>query len=156
VNSGEKREERQVFEAYLAKHRLKRSEQREAILDAFLQSEDHLSIDDLLALVHRNRPDVGRTTVYRTLKLLRDCGLASELQVGGGTRFERKYKREHHDHLICEECGEIIEFSSPEIERLQEEIARSLGFSIRGHRHQIYGTCQRPSCTPRVRGAARG
>jgi Fur family ferric uptake transcriptional regulator len=92
---------------------------------------------------------VGRTTVYRTLKLLREAGLASELQVGGETRFERDYKREHHDHLICEECGEIIEFSSPEIERLQEEIARKLGFVIKGHRHQIYGLCQRPSCASR-------
>lgn len=139
-------EEREVFAEYLAKHRLKRSEQRETILDVFLETEEHLSVDDLLALVHRRRSDVGRTTVYRTLKLLREAGLASELQVGGETRFERHYNREHHDHLICEECGEIIEFQSPDIERLQEEIARKLGFTIKGHRHQIYGLCQRPSC----------
>jgi Fur family ferric uptake transcriptional regulator len=140
-------EEREVFAEYLAKHRLKRSEQREAILDVFLETEDHLSVDDLLVLVHRRRPEVGRTTVYRTLKLLREAGLASELQVGGETRFERDYNREHHDHLICEECGEIIEFASPEIERLQDEIAGKLGFIIKGHRHQIYGLCQRPNCS---------
>jgi Fur family ferric uptake transcriptional regulator len=142
-------EEREVFASYLTRHRLKRSEQREAILNAFLESEDHLSVDDLLGLVHRRRPDVGRTTVYRTLKLLREAGLASELQVGGETRFERDYKREHHDHLICDECGEIIEFSSPEIERLQEEIAHKLGFTIKRHRHQIFGSCQRSSCSGR-------
>lgn len=149
MTSHELEGEREVFADYLAKHRLKRSEQREAILDVFLETEDHLSVDDLLALVHRRRPDVGRTTVYRTLKLLREAGLASELHVGGETRFERDYNREHHDHLICEECGEIIEFTSPEIERLQEEIARKLGFTIKGHRHQIYGLCQRASCSAR-------
>jgi Fur family ferric uptake transcriptional regulator len=142
-------EEREVFASYLARHRLKRSEQREAILEAFLETEDHLSVDDLLTLVHRRRPEVGRTTVYRTLKLLREAGLASELQVGGETRFERHYNRAHHDHLICEDCGEIIEFESPEIERLQEEIARKLGFAIKGHRHQIHGLCQRPGCPSR-------
>jgi Fur family ferric uptake transcriptional regulator len=142
-------EEKQVFTDYLAKHRLKRSDQREAILDAFLASEEHLSVDDLLQLVQQRRHDVGRTTVYRTLKLLCEAGLASELQVGGETRFERDYNREHHDHLICEECGEIIEFQSPEIERLQEEIAKRLGFTIKRHRHQIFGTCQRDTCSGR-------
>lgn len=156
MTSHELEGEREAFADYLAKHRLKRSEQREAILDAFLETEDHLSVDDLLALVHRRRRDVGRTTVYRTLKLLREAGLASELQVGGETRFEREYNREHHDHLICEECGEIIEFASPEIERLQEDIARKLGFTIKGHRHQIYGLCQRASCSARSDDKTRG
>lgn len=138
-----------MFAEYLAKHRLKRSDQREAILDAFLASEEHLSVDDLLHLVQQRHHDVGRTTVYRTLKLLCEAGLASELQVGGETRFERDYNREHHDHLICEECGAIIEFQSPEIERLQEEIAKRLDFTITRHRHQIFGTCRRDACAGR-------
>lgn len=137
------REEKEVFAAYLAKHGLKRSEQREAILDAFLRSERHLSVDDLLQLVQRRRSDIGRTTVYRTLKLLQAAGLASELALQGQTRFEHDYKREHHDHFICNSCGEIFEFASPEIERLQDEIAAEIGFTINGHRHQIYGLCRR-------------
>ena len=111
------REEKEVFAAYLAKNRLKRSEQREAILDAFLRSESHLSVDDLLQLVQKRRPDIGRTTVYRTLKLLQAAGLAQELALAGRARFEREYKRGHHDHFICQSCGDIFEFSSPEIER---------------------------------------
>jgi Fur family ferric uptake transcriptional regulator len=142
-------EEKNLFNDYLAKHRLKRSEQREAILDAFLASEDHLSVEDLLKLAQKRRADVGRTTVYRTLKLLCDAGLASEMEVGGETRFERDYNREHHDHLICEECGRIIEFQSPQIERLQEEVATRLGFAITRHRHQIFGLCR--ECRERVR-----
>lgn len=136
-------EERQVFAAFLAQHRLKRSEQREAILDVFVRSERHLSVDDLLRLVRKRHPDVGRTTVYRTLKLLQAAGLASELQLEGRSRFEREYKRQHHDHFICRLCGGIFEFSSPEIERLQEEVAAGLGFVIEGHRHQIHGRCRR-------------
>ncbi len=142
VASSVGREEKQVFASYLAEHRLKRSEQREAILDVFLRSERHLSVDDLLHLVQKKRPDVGRTTVYRTLKLLSAAGLAQELDVDGCTRFEREYKREHHDHFICKSCGAIFEFSNPEIERLQDEIAADIGFVIQGHRHQIYGACR--------------
>lgn len=136
------REEKDVFAAYLAKNRLKRSEQREAILDAFLRSESHLSVDDLLQLAQKRRPDVGRTTVYRTLKLLQAAGLASELVLSGETRFEREYKRRHHDHFICKTCGAIFEFSSDEIERIQDEVAAELGFVIDGHRHQIFGYCR--------------
>lgn len=142
------REEKAVFSAYLSKHRLKRSEQREVILDTFLRSERHLSVDDLHQLVSRRRPDIGRTTVYRTLKLLQAAGLAQELVLQGETRFEREYKRQHHDHFICNNCGDIIEFASPEIERIQDEIAAENGFVIQGHRHQIYGLCRRCSSRP--------
>jgi Fur family ferric uptake transcriptional regulator len=137
------REEREVFAAFLTKNRLKRSDQREAILDVFLRSARHLSVDDLFRLVKRKHSDVGRTTVYRTLKLLQAAGLASELQIEGQSRFEREYKRQHHDHFICRSCGDIIEFSSPEIERLQDEVAAGIGFVIEGHRHQIFGRCRR-------------
>ena len=141
------REEKEVFDAYLANNHLKRSEQREVILDTFLRSDTHLSVDDLLQLVQKRRPDIGRTTVYRTLKLLQAAGLAQELALDGESRFEREYKRAHHDHFICKSCGAIFEFTSPDIERLQDEIAADIGFTIEGHRHQIYGSCR--TCTTR-------
>jgi Fur family ferric uptake transcriptional regulator len=137
------REEKEIFAEYIARNRLKRSDQREVILDVFLRAERHLSVDALLHLVQKRRPDIGRTTVYRTLKLLHEAGLAQELVVEGQTYFEREYNREHHDHFICRTCGDIIEFSNPDIERLQEEVAAELGFVIEGHRHQIYGQCSR-------------
>ena len=143
------REEKAVFAEYLARHGLKRSEQREAILEAFLRSERHLSVDDLLRLARKRRPEVGRTTVYRTLKLLQEAGLATELVLRGETRFEREYKRQHHDHFICKACGEIFEFSSDEIERIQEQVASDIGFVIDGHRHQIFGYCR--DCVARRR-----
>jgi Fur family ferric uptake transcriptional regulator len=150
------REEKEVFAAYLVKNRLKRSEQREVILDTFLRSERHLSVDDLLRLVQKRRSDIGRTTVYRTLKLLQAAGLAQELVLQGQTRFEREYKREHHDHFICKSCGEIFEFSSAEIERIQDEIAAGIGFVIDGHRHQIFGFCRDCASADKTGSSRRG
>src|SRR4029078_10490914 len=103
-----------------------------------LRSDRHLSVDDLLQMVQKRRPDIGRTTVYRTLKLLQSAGLAQELGLGRPPKFEREYKREHHDHFICKSCGAIFEFSSPEIERLQDEIAADIEFTIEGQRQQSY------------------
>jgi Fur family ferric uptake transcriptional regulator len=137
------REEREVLAAYLTRHGLKRSDQRDAILDAFLRAGHHVSVEDLLRLVKRRRADVGRTTIYRALKLFKDAGLASELLLGGEARFEPIWNRDHHDHFVCVQCGAIIEFHSDEIERLQDEIAEDIGFTIEGHRHHIYGRCRR-------------
>jgi Fur family ferric uptake transcriptional regulator len=142
------REERELFTQYLVKHGLKRSEQREVILETFIRSDRHLSVDDLLQLVQKRRPDVGRTTVYRTLKLLQAAGLASELALQGQTRFEHDFNKAHHDHFICNSCGEIFEFSSAEIERIQDEAAADIGFVISGHRHQIFGLCRRCAARP--------
>ena len=86
--------------------------------------------------------------MYRTLKLLQSAGLASELALQGQTRFEHDYNRAHHDHFICNSCGEIFEFANPEIERIQDEIAAGIGFVITGHRHQIYGLCRRCASKP--------
>ena len=137
------REEKQVLAAYLARHGLKRSTQREVILDAFLKAEEHVSVEELLRIVRRRRADVGRTTIYRSLKLFKEAGLASELTYGGEARFEPLWNRDHHDHFICGMCGEIFEFKSPEIERIQETIARGIGFVIEAHRHHILGRCRK-------------
>ena len=137
------REERQALSAYLVRNRLKRSSQREAILDAFVKAGHHVSVEDLLKIVRRRHPDVGRTTIYRTLKLFKDAGLASELVFGSEARFEPVWNRDHHDHFVCTSCGEIFEFRSPEIERLQEEIATGIGFRVEGHRHHILGRCRK-------------
>jgi Fur family ferric uptake transcriptional regulator len=142
------REEQRVLAAHLARHHLKRSTQREVILDAFLRAGRHVSVEDLLKTVRRRHPEIGRTTIYRTLKLFKDAGLASELVFGNEARFEPTWNRDHHDHFICVGCGEIIEFQSPEIERLQEEIASGLGFVIEGHRHHVFGRCRRCAAKP--------
>ncbi len=137
------REEKGVLEAHLSRHGLKRSAQRDVILEAFLKTGRHVSVEELLRIVRKRRADIGRTTIYRSLKLFKDAGLASELTYGGEARFETLWNRAHHDHFICGSCGEIFEFKSPEIERIQETIARGIGFRIEGHRHHILGRCRK-------------
>jgi Fur family ferric uptake transcriptional regulator len=142
------REERRALTAYLVRNRLKRSAQREAILDAFVKAGHHVSVEDLLEIVRRRHPEVGRTTIYRTLKLFKDAGLASELLFGDEARFEPVWNRDHHDHFVCVACGAIFEFQSPEIERLQEEIASGIGFKVEGHRHHVFGRCRKCASKP--------
>jgi Fur family ferric uptake transcriptional regulator len=128
------------WRSYLQSQGLNTTQQRDAIVEQFLRSRDHVSIDELLAKVRKRNRRIGYATVYRTLKLLVDSGLANKRQFGDGqTRYE--VAGEHHDHLICTECGKILEFEDEEIERLQERIAARLGFSVTGHRHELYGLC---------------
>jgi Fur family ferric uptake transcriptional regulator len=152
-----RREEQDVLTAYLTSHRLKRSGQREAILAAFLRTGHHVSVEDLLRIVRRRHPEIGRTTLYRTLRLFTEAGLASELLLGGEARFEPIWMREHHDHFVCRACGEILEFSSPQIERLQQQVAAKIGFSVEGHRHHVFGLCRKCASKarePRAKSAA--
>jgi Fur family transcriptional regulator, ferric uptake regulator len=133
------------WRTYVTDNRLNVTAQREAIVEQFLRTRDHVSIDELLSKVRKRSPKVGYATVYRTLKLLVDSGLAVERQFGDGqARFE--VVGDHHDHLICIKCGLILEFEDDEIERLQEKIAERLGgFTVLRHRHELYGLCPKQS-----------
>lgn len=139
------------FHAYLTKKGLKSTKQRDIIAERFFGTEGHLSIEELLALAREDAPKVGYATVYRTLKLLTECGLAAERRFGEGqTTYEIAGDSEHHDHLICLECGHVLEFHNEAIEREQERVARSFGFNVVRHRHELYGLC------PRARGIKGG
>ena len=146
--SAEPRELKERWRAYLAQKRLNTTAQREVIVEQFFRTSEHVSIDELLARVRRRHPRVGYATVYRTLKLLAEAGLAIERQFGDGqARYE--VVGDHHDHLICTKCGFILEFEDAEIERLQEQIAVRLGgFSVQRHRHELYGLCPRAQGKP--------
>src|SRR5579862_4355567 len=136
------REEKHILHEHLKKTRLKRTSQRDLILDVFLDTEAHVSAEDLYEMVKVKDPTVGFTTVYRTLKLLMECGLARELESYDGTMlYEHHYKHSHHDHLICTECGKLIEFYSEEIEKMQDEIVRKYQFKPLHHSHRIFGVC---------------
>ncbi|MEP6571030.1 MAG: transcriptional repressor [Acidobacteriota bacterium] len=135
-------EEQEVFLKHIQKTGLKRTTQRDLILDIFLRTEEHLSSEDLYRLVKHQDPSIGQTTVYRTLKLLTEAGLAREVRFGDGiTHYEHNYKHQHHDHMICSECGRIIEFFSAELEALQDKLAAQHRFQITQHSHRIIGLC---------------
>lgn len=139
------------FHAYLTKKGLKSTRQRDIIAEKFFSTGGHMSIESLLALAREQNPRVGYATVYRTLKLLTECGLAAERRFGEGhTMYETAGDSEHHDHLICVECGFVLEFHNEAIEREQDRVARSFGFNVIRHRHELYGMC------PRARGIKGG
>jgi len=140
--------------AHLARAGLKRSRARDAVVDVFLGTQGHVSVEELTARVRDQAPSVGYTTVYRALKLLTDCGLAAPRHFGEGqTRYEPIRQGTHHDHLICIDCADIVEFEDDRLEQLQTEIAHRHGFRLTHHRMELYGQCGR--CQVGGRGAGR-
>lgn len=136
------KEPQAVFTEYLARKNLKMTPQRRLIVDVFLNEEGHLASEDLYAKVKEQDKSIGQATVYRTLKLLSESGLAKEVHFGDGvTRYERKYGSEHHDHIICDRCGKTLEVVDQRIEQLQEALAKSHGFVLTGHKMYLYGIC---------------
>ena len=133
-----------LFKDYLKEIKLKVTNQRLKILEAFLKTEKHLTCDDLYLIIRRNHPDIGYTTVYRTLKLIQRTGLAREADLGDKVlRLEHEYGHKHHDHLICLKCGRFFEVFDPGIELLQEKLAQKHKFKPVRHKMDIFGYCQK-------------
>jgi Fur family ferric uptake transcriptional regulator len=133
-----------VLRAYIQERGLKHSRQRDEIAAAFLAMGGHVSVEELVGRVRHEDPRISVATVYRTMKLLAECGLAVPRQFGGGqTRYEAAAGRAHHDHLICTSCGDIVEFANEKIESLQSLVARRHGFEVESHKLELYGRCAR-------------
>ena len=138
------RAEKELFSEFLRKNGIRYSQQRQHILETFLKSEKHLTVAELYELVRKKYANVGYATIYRALKIICDSGFAREVDFGTGVaRFEHAYGHEHHDHLVCTSCGKFIEAVDPEIEKLQERMARKHGFLARRHTLQIFGICSK-------------
>jgi Fur family ferric uptake transcriptional regulator len=139
----------EVLRAYIVENGLKSSRQREVIAEAFFKAGGHLRVEELLDRVRAIDSRIGQATVYRTMKLLTQCGLAEAHQFGDGhTVYEPVDEpEEHHDHLICTSCGAIVEFFSEKIESLQSDIARQHGYDVTSHKMELYGIC--PACLAR-------
>jgi Fur family ferric uptake transcriptional regulator len=128
---------------YMAEHGLKNTRQRSLIIDTFFQMHGHLSVEDLWSRVRQQDSKVSVATVYRTMKLLNECGLAHARNFGDGqTRYEVALGKEHHDHLICTRCKQIVEFENDRIETLQDAVARKHGFKVTSHKMELYGLCK--------------
>ena len=136
-------EEKELFHQHIQRAGLKRTAQRDLIVDGFVHTEGHVSSEDLYRVVKEHDPNIGQTTVYRTLKLLTEAGLASEVRFGDGrTRYERRNKFPHHDHMICTECGYALEFFSADLKSLQEMIATENGFEMKPeYSLRFFGVC---------------
>jgi len=129
---------------YLADRGLKATAQRDNILKIFVEAGRHVSAEELYAQVKKSHPGIGYATVYRTLKLFAEAGLAEERRFEDGfARYEYRASSGHHDHLICTGCGEIIEFENERIEELQQDVAKRNRFEVQSHKLEIYGLCSK-------------
>ncbi len=130
-----------LFHTRMRERGLKSTAQRDAIAHVFFALGRHISAEELYAEVRKINPHVGYATIYRTLRLLKECALVSERHFDEGqARYETVSER-HHDHFICERCGKIIEFENEGIERLQQAVARQLGALLTRHKMELYGLC---------------
>lgn len=132
---------RSVFEEHLAKKRLRLTTQRRKLLDYLLGAKRHVELEEIYQALRKE--GIGRATVFRTIRLLEECGLVDHVTTSdGSSRFEVQLERPHHDHLLCVECGKVQEVRWPELEKIQEQACRHLGFVPTWHRHEIFGRCR--------------
>jgi Fur family transcriptional regulator, ferric uptake regulator len=131
------------LDQYLEQHKLKQTQQRRQIVECFLKINAHVDAEELLSKLRQEGLEIGLATVYRTLNLLRDAGLVEEHSFNDGRSvFEVAQPHAHHDHLICLECGIVIEFENSEIEKIQKEIATKYAMTLKSHRLDLYGVCE--------------
>src|ERR1700731_3880629 len=137
------REAQAILHRHLKRVGLKQTAQRDTILRSFLETRDHLSTDELHRLVQKKDAGIGYPTVYRTLKLLAGCGLASEVAFHDGiARYEHQYNRRSHHHMVCTECGASVEFFSEQVGAIEREIGHKHRYVTTRHTFQIYGVCE--------------
>ena len=129
---------------YVKLKSLKSTKQRDAIVKTFFDyGTEHIKIEELLAKSRKKNPKIGYATVYRTLMLLVEAGVALQRQFGNGqSQFELNHENQHHDHMICTSCGLIVEFKNNTIEDLQKQVAKKHHFNLSAHKMELYGVCQ--------------
>ncbi len=129
------------FQKYVTESGLKNTMQRARIVELFMGSKGHLSTEEVYDIVRKVDSSVGQSTVYRTMKLLCESGLANEVHLGDGVARYEPAHEEHHDHLVCEKCGKTVEILSKKMEKMQENIAKKHGFVPTSHTMCLYGVC---------------
>jgi len=142
-----------IFRKYLERRGLKLTAERQALFDELFSRHEHVEADELLVRLRAKHKKISRATIYRTLELMVDSGIVGRLRMGeAGYRYERLRAGDHHDHIICDHCGKVIEFFEARIEALQDEVAARHGFVLLSHSHQMRGICR--SCRPRAKSGA--
>ena len=135
---------KETLQIYLSERGLKSTLQRNLILESFLLIDRHVTVDELSLVLRARHRNIGHATVYRTLKLFVESGIAREIQFGDGfTRYERLTEGERHDHAVCTVCDGITEFRTQAIKQIEEEIAGSHGFVLESLRLELRGVCRR-------------
>ena len=131
------------FQNVLKKENLKLTKQRLAVLSNIVHNDSHRECDEIYEQIKAKGENVSRATVYRTVAILEKYSFLRKLELGDGrARYEYKLGQGHHDHMVCIECGDIIEFYNDELETLQEKICKKMNFKLVRHIHQLFGVCK--------------
>ena len=132
------------FKEALKKEGLKYTPQRTAVLEEIIKDKGHRESEEIYLALKKRGQSVSRATVYRTMDILVNNGFARKMNLGDGrARYESKVNSPHHDHLVCMDCGLIVEFMDQKIEDLQDEIAIQYEFQLKRHIHQLFGLCKK-------------
>ena len=144
------RTEERIFRNFLVSRGLKFTPERDIVLQETFQRHDHFEAEELLSSIRKNRKRASRATIYRTLDLLVQCGLLEVVDLGRDSlHFEHVLGHQHHDHLVCEHCGRVIEFTHRQLEKLKEKVCREMDFDGKSHTLKIFGICDQCRENPR-------
>ena len=131
----------------LHKENRRYTQQRQEVWDEICSTNEHRDAEDIYNSLRKRQTNVSRATVYRTIDLLVKNNLVRRLDLGDGrSRFENKMGIAHHDHIVCLDCRKIVEFMNEDIEEIQEQVAKEMGFEIVRHVHQLFGRCLDEKC----------
>jgi len=139
---------REIFATYLLKNKQRKTPERFAILEEIYKRDDHFDAETLYQHLKEKEYNVSRATVYNTLDLLESCELVTKHQFGNNAthQYEKAYRYKQHDHMICVNCGQVLEFCDPRIQQIQSKIGDLLNFEISHHSLVLYGICQKEHC----------
>ena len=133
----------EILREFLKKGNNRITPERFEVMDSALDFDGHFGADELYVLMKNRKSRVSRATVYKTLELLVQCDLLSKRNFGDNmTRYESNFKRQSHDHLICMDCGRIIEFSEISLEKIPQELCKNLNFKFESYSFNIFARCK--------------
>jgi Fur family ferric uptake transcriptional regulator len=133
----------EIFREFLKSKKNRITPERFEVMDSALDYEGHFGADDLYILMKNQNSRVSRATVYKTLELLVQCNLVGKRNFGDNlTRYESNFRKQSHDHLICMDCGRIVEFADSAIKDLPEKVSNELGFIVKSYSFNIFARCK--------------
>lgn len=144
------RNAKSIFEDYLLKNNFRKTSERFHVIDELYALDDHIDVDSLYLIMKNKDYSISRATIYNTLDLLVECGLAVKHQFGDKSAlYEQALTYKHHDHLVCNQCHKIKEFSDPKMDEIKTSIGKALDSEITSHSLVFYGDCTIPNCENR-------